>query len=222
MMFTITKKAVRHSRQFRYLIVDVTKETTTLYASDRDVFVFLVDDTNHDRSGAVGGWITGLVFPRLLLLDQRGRQQDAWYCQLFSPRGLHEPQGVENFEQFSIRHSKCAAHRFAHEAALTSFANSSPTPFVAGIKAARQRIVARTDEDRESFLRKNGFSKSETSKVIETVLGEENHKPESNARAAAGLSKQVRCPDGWGRWRSAALRRRCERRGHSPSAPGTS
>jgi hypothetical protein len=32
--------------------------------------------------------------------------------------------------------------------------HSSPTPFLAGIKAARQRIVARTDEDRESFLRK--------------------------------------------------------------------
>jgi hypothetical protein len=90
-------------------------------------------------------------------------------------------RGVENLEQITIRHSKFAAQRFAHEAAraLTSFANSSPAPFVAGIKAARQRIVACTDEDRESFLRKIGFSKSETSKVIETVLGEENRKPES-------------------------------------------
>jgi hypothetical protein len=51
MMFTITKKAVRHSRQFRYLIVDVTKDTTTLYASDRDVFLFLVDDTNPIEAG---------------------------------------------------------------------------------------------------------------------------------------------------------------------------
>ena len=42
-------------------------------------------------------------------------------------------------------------------------------PFAAGIKAARQPIVARTDEDRESFLRKNGLSKSETSKVVEAV-----------------------------------------------------
>ncbi|MEY9515203.1 hypothetical protein ABIF16_005934 [Bradyrhizobium elkanii] len=51
--------------------------------------------------------------------------------------------------------------------------------FVAGIKAARERIVARTDEDRETFLRKGGFSKSETTKIIEVVLGEENRKPES-------------------------------------------
>src|ERR1700722_8457365 len=63
--------------------VDVTKETTTLYASDRDVFVLPVDDTNHDQSGAVSGWITGLVFPGLLLLEQRGRQKDAWYCPAF-------------------------------------------------------------------------------------------------------------------------------------------
>jgi hypothetical protein len=50
---------------------------------------------------------------------------------------------------------------------------------VAGTKVARERIVACTDEDRESFLRKGGFSKSEATKIIETVLGEENRKPES-------------------------------------------
>ncbi|MFX8389453.1 DUF932 domain-containing protein, partial [Acinetobacter baumannii] len=43
--------------------------------------------------------------------------------------------GVENFEEITIRHSKFAAQRFAHEAApaLASFANSSPAPFIAGI-----------------------------------------------------------------------------------------
>jgi hypothetical protein len=76
--------------------------------------------------------------------------------------------------------------------ALTSFANSSPAPFVAGITAARQRIVARTDEDRESFLRKNGFSKSDTSKVIETVLGEENRKPERIFDFVQGITAVAR------------------------------
>jgi hypothetical protein len=47
---------------------------------------------------------------------------------------------VEDLEEITIRHSKYAAARFAHEAApaLESFANSSPAPFVAGIKAARE------------------------------------------------------------------------------------
>ena len=35
-------------------------------------------------------------------------------------------------------------------------------PFVNGIKAAREKIVARTDDDRSEFLRKRGFSKTET------------------------------------------------------------
>ena len=57
--------------------------------------------------------------------------------------------------------------------------SACPLALVAGVKAARQRIVARTDDDRENFLRKNGFSKSETTKIIETGLGEENRKPEN-------------------------------------------
>jgi len=63
---------------------------------------------------------------------------------------------------------------------------------VAGIKAARERIVARTDEDRESFLRKRGFSKSDTTKIIETVLGEENHKPESIFDFVQGITALAR------------------------------
>jgi len=79
---------------------------------------------------------------------------------------------VEGFEEITIRHSKFAAQRVAHEAtpALTRFAESSPTPFIAGIKAARDRIAARTDEDRETFLRKRGVSKPEMVKIIEIVL----------------------------------------------------
>ena len=102
--------------------------------------------------------------------------------------------GVENFEEITIRHSKFAAQRFAHEAApaLTSFANSSPAPFIAGIKAARERIVARSDEDRENFLRKRGFSKSETAKIIETVLSEEHRKPESIFDFVQGITALAR------------------------------
>jgi hypothetical protein len=50
---------------------------------------------------------------------------------------------------------------------------------VNGIKAAREQIVARTDEDRSDFLRKRGFSKAETGKIIEKVLAEEGRPPES-------------------------------------------
>jgi len=75
---------------------------------------------------------------------------------------------------------------------LTRFANSSPKPFINGIKAARERIVARSDEDRIEFLRKRGFSKSETAKVIETVLAEEGHKPESIFDFVQGITAVAR------------------------------
>jgi hypothetical protein len=93
-----------------------------------------------------------------------------------------------------IRHSKYAANRFAHEAApaLESFANSSPAPFIAGVRAARERIVARTDDDRQTFLRKRGFSKSETGKIIDTVLAEEGRPPESVFDFVQGITALAR------------------------------
>ena len=176
--------------------VDVTKDTTTLYASDRDVFLFLVDDTHPIEAGRLPDGSPDLYFRGFYCWNSEVGSKTLGIASFYlravcMNRNLW---GVENFEQITIRHSKFAAQRFAHEAApaLTSFANSSPAPFVAGITAARQRIVARTDEDRESFLRKNGFSKSETSKVIETVLGEENRKPESIFDFVQGITAVAR------------------------------
>ena len=42
--------------------VDITKETTTLYASDRDVFLFLVDDTNPIEAGRLADGSPDLYF----------------------------------------------------------------------------------------------------------------------------------------------------------------
>jgi hypothetical protein len=102
--------------------------------------------------------------------------------------------GVENFEEITIRHSKYAASRFAYEAApaLTRFADSSPLPFVNGIKAAREKIVARSDDDRDEFLRKRGFSKAETARIIETVLTEEGHAPSSVFDFVQGITAVAR------------------------------
>jgi len=102
--------------------------------------------------------------------------------------------GVEDFEEITIRHSKFAASRFAHQAAsaLTRFANSSPASFVNGIRAARAQIVARTDDDRTEFLRKRGFTKAETGKIIETVLAEEGHPPASIFDFVQGITAVAR------------------------------
>ncbi|KJC34192.1 hypothetical protein UB31_38990 [Bradyrhizobium sp. LTSP849] len=176
--------------------VDITNDTTTLYASDRDVFLFLVDDTHPIEAGRLPDGSPDLYFRGFYCWNSEVGSKTLGIASFYlravcMNRNLW---GVENFEEITIRHSKFAAQRFAHEAtpALTRFADSSPAPFIAGIKAARERIVARSDDDRDSFLRKRGFSKSETVKIIETVLHEEGRPPESVFDFVQGITALAR------------------------------
>jgi hypothetical protein len=177
-------------------LVDVTKDTTTLYASDRDVFLFLVDDTHPIEAGRLPNGDPDLYFRGFYCWNSEVGSKTLGIASFYlravcMNRNLW---GVEDFQEISIRHSKFATQRFAHEAApaLASFANSSPAPFIAGVKAARERIVARKDEDREDFLRKRGFSKSDTAKIIGSVLNEEGHPPASVFDFVQGITAIAR------------------------------
>lgn len=176
--------------------VDITKDTTTLYASDRDVFVFLCDDTHPIEAGRLPNGEPDLYFRGFYAWNSEVGSKTLGIASFYlravcANRNLW---GTENFEEITIRHSKFAAQRFAHEAApaLTNFASSSPAPFIAGIRAARERIVARNDEDRQTFLRRRGFSKAETGKIIETVLSEEGRPPESIFDFVQGITALAR------------------------------
>jgi hypothetical protein len=176
--------------------VDITKETTTLYASDRDVFVFLVDDTHPIEAGKLPNGDPDLYFRGFYAWNSEVGSKTLGIA-TFYLRGVCANRclwGVENFEEVNIRHSKFAGARFAHQAApaLEHFANSSPQHFITGINAARERIVARKDEDRDDFLRRRGFSKTETTKIIQTVLAEEGHPPTSVYDFVQGITALAR------------------------------
>ena len=161
--------------------VEVTKDTTTLYASDRDVFLFLVDDTHPIEAGKLPNGDPDLYFRGFYAWNSEVGSKTLGMATFFLRAVCMNRNiwGAEGFEELSIRHSKFAAHRFAHQAApaLARFADSSPGAFVSGVRAARERSVARSDEDRETFLRMRGFAKGETAEIIATVLGEEGHPP---------------------------------------------
>ena len=177
-------------------MVDVTKDTTTLYASDRDVFLFLVDDLNPIEAGTLPDGSPDLYFRGFYCWNSEVGTKTLGIASFYLRAVCQNRNlwGVEDFQEISIRHSKYAANRFAHEAApaLTRFAESSPAPFVQGIHTARERIVARTDEDRTDFLRKRGFSKAETAKIVETVLVEEGRPPESVFDFVQGITAVAR------------------------------
>lgn len=176
--------------------VDVTAETTTLYASDRDVFLFLCDDTNPIEAGRLPNGEPDLYFRGFYCWNSEVGARTLGIASFYlravcANRNLW---GVEQFEEVTIRHSKRAAHRFAAEAApaLRSFADSSAAGFVSGIRAARERIVAQTDDERTEFLRRRGFSKGDTAKVINAVLSEEGHPPSSVFDFVQGITAVAR------------------------------
>ncbi|MCF1480375.1 DUF932 domain-containing protein [Agrobacterium vitis] len=176
--------------------VDITKDTTTLYASDRDVFLFLVDDLNPIEAGRLADGSPDLYFRGFYCWNSEVGAKTLGMASFYLRAVCQNRNlwGVEDFEEITIRHSKYAASRFAHEAApaLQNFANSSPMPFINGIKAARERIVAKSDEDRTDFLRRRGFSKAETGKIIDTVLAEEGRQPESIFDFVQGITAVAR------------------------------
>ena len=177
-------------------MVDITKDTTTLYASDRDVFLFLVDDMNPIEAGKLPDGSPDLFFRGFYCWNSEVGAKTLGIASFYLRAVCQNRNlwGVEDFQEISIRHSKYAANRFAHEAApaLANFAESSPQPFIQGIRSARERIVARSDEDRTDFLRKRGFSKAETGKIVETVLAEEGRPPESVFDFVQGITAVAR------------------------------
>ena len=176
--------------------VEISRDTTTLYASDRDVFLFLVDDHNPIEAGRLPDGSPDLYFRGFYCWNSEVGAKTLGMASFYLRAVCQNRNlwGVEDFQEITIRHSKYAASRFAHEAApaLTRFANSSPLPFLNGIKAAREKIVARTDEDRSDFLRKRGFSKAESGKIIEKVLMEEGRPPESIFDFVQGITRLAR------------------------------
>ncbi len=177
-------------------MVDITSDTTTLYASDRDVFLFLVDDRNPIEAGKVPDGSPDLFFRGFYCWNSEVGAKTLGIASFYLRAVCQNRNlwGVEDFQEISIRHSKYAANRFAHEAApaLTRFADSSPQPFLNGIRQARERIVARNDDDRTEFLRKRGFGKAETAKIVETVLAEEGRPPESVFDFVQGITAYAR------------------------------
>ena len=160
------------------------------------MFVFLVDDLNPIEAGRLPDGSPDLYFRGFYAWNSEVGSRTLGIASFFL-RAVCQNRtlwGVEQFEELTIRHSKYAASRFAAEAApaLESFAEASAAGFLSGIRAARAQIVARSDEDRTDFLRKRGFSKADTAKIIETVLVEEGHPPASVYDFVQGITAFAR------------------------------
>lgn len=176
--------------------VDVTKETTTLFASDRDVFLFLVDDTHPIEIGKLPNGDPDLVFRGFYVWNSEVGARSFGIATMYL-RGVCCNRilwGVEGFQEIAVRHSKYAPDRFMLEAmpALESYANAATGRLLAGISAAREAVVARNDDERRDFLTNRGFSRKAAASIIETVVQEEGKAPESVWDFVAGITAAAR------------------------------
>lgn len=95
--------------------VDVTKDTTTLYASDRDVFLFLVDDAHPIEAGKLPNGNPDLYFRGFYAWNSEVGSKTLGIASFYLRAVCMNRNiwGAEGFEEISIRHSKFAANRFA-------------------------------------------------------------------------------------------------------------
>lgn len=148
----------------------VTRENTTLYASDRDCFIFLVDDRNPIEIGKLKDGSPDLVF-RGFYVTNSEVGSGSLKLATFYLRGIccnRIMWGVEDFEEMTIRHTSGAPARFIEEArpALESLANSNTARLIEGVQKAQAAKVASEEAEALAFLRdRGGFSAARARKI---------------------------------------------------------
>lgn len=177
--------------------VPVSMETTTLFASDRDVFVFLVDDRNPIEIGKLPNGEPDLVFRGFYAWNSETGSKTAGIAAMYL-RGVcmnRNLWGVENFQEIKIRHTKFAPDRFAAEArpALESFAQGATANFLDGVKAAQEAKIATDDDSRMAFLTgRVGLSQRMAKAAMQRHMAEEQKPVETVWDAAQAITAIAR------------------------------
>lgn len=172
---------------------EVTLDTTTLYASDRDVFLFLCADRNPIEIGKLSDGSPDLVFRGFYVSNSEVGSRTFSVATMYYRASCCNRilWGVENFHELTFKHTKRAPERFLNEVApvLRSYAQGGTGNLLEGIKAAKAALVASTDEERVEFLRGRGFTQKDTDNIIASVLEGEGHPMESIWDVVQGITR---------------------------------
>jgi Domain of unknown function (DUF932) len=141
--------------------VEITKANTTLYASDRDIWAFLADESKstevpNRRDGKSGRLSTGIVVGNSDV--GAGKLWVAFFAfdYVCCNRIIW---GMRDLEEFSIKHTASAPHRFLSEVVpmLKEVARSNVTLDQAKIVTAQRTRI----EDLDKFLNARKFTRSQ-------------------------------------------------------------
>ena len=154
--------------------VPITKQNTTLYASDRDFFVFLADEKHrievpNRRNGKPGTLARGFF----VWNSEVGSQTLGIATFLFDYVCCNRiVWGAQNFKEIRVRHTVSAPDRFLMEVApaLRRYAEGSAKTVVDAVAAAKASRL--TDGDLDKFLAAR-FSRQMSNSIKQTHLLEE-------------------------------------------------
>ena len=130
--------------------VEVTKANTTLYAGDRDMFVFLADEEHrieipNRRNGEAGSMARGFF----VWNSEVGSATFGLATFLFDYVCCNRiVWGAQGFEQITIRHTASAPDKWLEEMrpALIEYSNSSAKGVIEGVEKARAARIDNVDE----------------------------------------------------------------------------
>ena len=171
--------------------VDVTKNNTTLYASDRDMFVFLADEERriempNRREGKSGSLARGFFVWNsevgstswgiaLFLFDYVCKNRIVW--------------GVQEMVEVRGRHTSAAPDKWLHQVApmIEQYSAASAAPVQAAIISAQSKKV----ENLDGFLRQR-FTGTVADAIKATHLSEEGRPIESLWDVSTGITAYAR------------------------------
>lgn len=145
------------------------KRATTLYASDRDVFLFLVNEARIEAAGEslnrgfylynseVGSATFGIA---TFTYDRICDNRIIW--------------GQKNSKEIKIRHTSGGPHRFLAQAVpqLSAYAESSTAQMADTIKRAKAYEVARDKAGVMAWMKSRGFTKPEGTRAYDAAVAD--------------------------------------------------
>jgi hypothetical protein len=151
------------------------KRATTLYASDRDVFIFLVDERN-PVSVHVDGTVRNLFRGFMVWNSEVGHHKFGFMTFLYDyVCDNRMVWGAREVKEVTIKHTKNAPDRFAREIRpmLRAYAEASVVDAESQLERATRKKVGSTDEEVMDWLRRHEFTKKEGEAIVRTAKVEE-------------------------------------------------
>jgi len=173
----------------------ITKQNTTLYASDRDFFVFLADESRritikNRRNGEDGELSLGFFAWN----SEVGKESFGIAAFGFDYMcGNHIVWGVKNYRELRIRHTSNAPHRMLAESVpyLEAMAADNALNTERMIAQAQQSKIGDEDTVKE-FLAKRRFSGTQVTAILAAHVEDEGRPVESLWDASTAITAYAR------------------------------